>query len=32
MLTTQDKKIINNRIGLLNLAEELGNMAIKNLS
>lgn len=27
MISTQDKKIINNRIGLLNLAEELGNIS-----
>ena len=27
MISTQDKKIINNRIGLLNLANELGNIS-----
>jgi len=27
MISTQDKKIIKNRIGLLNLAEELGNIS-----
>ena len=27
MISTQEKKIINNRIGLLNLAEELGNIS-----
>ena len=27
MISSQEKKIINNRLGLLNLAEELGNIS-----